>query len=458
LTRQFTERSVSKKYVLLTDHPFSSADFTVRSRLVRAGEKYISRSDGSGVEAETHFHVLKSVRTGHTLVQAVPVTGRTHQIRAQASSGGFPVLGDTAYGGPPFQRVCLHAAELKLSHPATGSPLRFAVEPDFEMSPPTALREGLFDPELTDGCRLIHGGSDRWPGWYIDRFGAYLVLTSEDNARLEPSQQKALEWWSARYRLSGIYHKHLSRQPVKDDKSKASAKLLSGQAVPEECVVRENGLRFVIRFNEGYSVGLFLDQRDNRRRLLNNHVAAGFAPGGAALKSAQVLNLFAYTCGFSVCAATAGACVTSVDLSRKYLEWGKDNFRLNGIDPVAHDFLYGDVFDWIRRLTRKRRTFDVILVDPPTFSRSREQGTFQVERDYGRLITLCLALLKANGVLMASTNAGGFKPEDFVAGVLTAARSAGRAVLQHQYFPQPPDFPVSRGEPAYLKTIWLRLD
>ena len=124
----------------------------------------------------------------------------------------------------------------------------------------------------------------------------------------------------------------------------------------EELVIRENGVNFAIRFNEGASVGLFLDQRDNRRRLLTNHVAAGFPlfPNGAA--GVQVLNVFAYTCAFSVCAARAGATTTSLDLSRKYLDWGRRNFQLNGLDPAQHDFIYGDAFDWLRRLAKKGRT------------------------------------------------------------------------------------------------------
>src|SRR6202040_322297 len=142
-------------------------------------------------------------------------------------------------------------------------------------------------------------------------------------------------------------------------------------------------LQFELSFNEGYSVGLFFDQRDNRRRLLVNHVAAEFPlfPGGA--DEAEVLNTFAYTCGFSVAAAKAGARATSLDLSKKYLEWGKRNFALNQLDPAAHDFIFGDVFDWLRRLAKKGRAFDVVILDPPTFSQSREAGTFQAEKDYG---------------------------------------------------------------------------
>jgi 23S rRNA (cytosine1962-C5)-methyltransferase len=157
-----------------------------------------------------------------------------------------------------------------------------------------------------------------------------------------------------------------------------------------------------------------------------------------------------------VCAALAGARTTSLDLSKKYLAWGRRNFELNGLDPDAHDFIFGDAFDWLRRLAKKRRQFDLIILDPPTFSQSKESGVFRAEKDFGRLVTAALPLLKPDGVLFASTNAAGLAPEEFLAEISSAIDKAGRRVVQEFYAPQPPDFPVSRAEPAYLKTCWLR--
>jgi 23S rRNA (cytosine1962-C5)-methyltransferase len=170
-----------------------------------------------------------------------------------------------------------------------------------------------------------------------------------------------------------------------------------------------------------------------------------------------MLNTFAYTCGFSVCAAKAGARTTSLDLSKKYLEWGKRNFALNGLDPAAHDFIFGDTFDWLRRLAKKGRAFDAVVLDPPTFSQSKEHGTFRAEKDYGKLVTGALPVLKPGGILFASTNAADWPPENFLADVDAAVHGAKRKILQRHYVPQPPDFPISRAEPAYLKTVWLRI-
>jgi 23S rRNA (cytosine1962-C5)-methyltransferase len=170
-----------------------------------------------------------------------------------------------------------------------------------------------------------------------------------------------------------------------------------------------------------------------------------------------VLNCFAYTCGFSVCAALGGARTTSLDLSRKYLDWGRRNFACNGLDPAAHDFIYGDVFDWLRRLTKQSRRFAVIILDPPTFSRSPGRGDFRAEVDYGRLVGLALPLLQPGGVLLAAANTARLEPAAFVGQVHAAIAGAGRRIVQQHYVPQPPDFPVTRDEPAYLKTLWLRV-
>jgi 23S rRNA (cytosine1962-C5)-methyltransferase len=187
--------------------------------------------------------------------------------------------------------------------------------------------------------------------------------------------------------------------------------------------------------------------------LLTSYGGAGFS-----LKTDLcVLNTFAYTCGFSVCAALAGARTTSLDLSKKYLEWGKRNFTLNGLDPAQHDFVYGDTFDWLKRFAKKGRSFNVIILDPPTFSQSKEHGVFRAEKDYGRLVKAALPVLDSGGVLFASTNAAELSPERFLAQINEAVVSSGRKIVQQHYVPQPPDFPISRSEPGYLKTVWLRV-
>jgi 23S rRNA (cytosine1962-C5)-methyltransferase len=466
LTEQFTKRSVHKKYLLLTDGPLKKDEWLVKSRIARAGERYVSGARGE--PAETRFTLLDSKFKiqNSKLLEAEPLTGRTHQIRVHAAENGFPVLGDTLYGGAPFQRVCLHAVKIILRHPASGKEVTFEASVDFTSDAREDLRAALIDVQETNAFRLVHGASDAWQGWYVERLGDYLLSQSAQD--LTEEQLRRLGEIAAPVR--GVYHKILSRHLRGANAKESSPGLVFGDAAPERFAVRENGTAFELSFNEGYSVGLFLDQRDNRRRFLTGHVATGFelydtqhATRLAAPKrneggnTPEILNVFAYTCGFSVCAAKGGARTTSLDLSKKYLEWGKRNFALNGIDPAEHDFIYGDAFDWLRRLAKKGRTFNVIVLDPPTFSQSKERGVFRVESHHGELVSVTLPLLKENGVLLASTNAAEWPAEKFLAAVEKSIQSARRKVLQQHYVPQPPDFPISRAEPAYLKTVWMQV-
>jgi 23S rRNA (cytosine1962-C5)-methyltransferase len=485
LTEQFTERGVRKKYLLLTDRLPRKSDFCVKTCLVRAGEKYISRPlHPGGVIAETRFNAggqtsLPDASRSYQ-VWAEPLTGKTHQIRVHAADQGFPILGDTLYGGTPASRVFLHAAELSFQHPATGKAIAFQSTANFEADPRLAIREALIDPQTTNAYRLIHGASDGRPGWHVDRLGDYLLSQSE--CPLGKSQTGELERITISFHLRGAYHKLLTRQMRTTSSTETSPELVLGEPAPPRFPILENGLRFHLSFEEGYSVGLFLDQRDNRRRLLTRHIGADFPlsrersadspvraitrhttrTGLSALQQHEapqlsVLNAFAYTCGFSIATAKAGATTSSLDLSKKYLAWGKENLAQNDLEPAGHDFILGDVFDWLRRLAKKQRIFDVILLDPPTFSQSKESGVFRVERDYRRLVALALPLLRPGGILFTSTNAANWPPEHFIESVEQSVGESRRKILQRLFFPQPPDFPVSKQQPAYLKTLWLRL-
>jgi 23S rRNA (cytosine1962-C5)-methyltransferase len=459
LTDQFTERRVHKKYLLLTDRKVPKKEFTVKTSLVRVGEKYASRAGGE--IAETKFTPIVDSKFGNSrlkMVSAEPLTGRTHQIRVHAAENGFPILGDTLYGGTASSRVFLHASEIAFIHPATNEPVKFFAAVDFNVEPRLALRSAIVEPDATNAFRVIHGASDGWPGWFVEKLGDFLLSQSE--SPLSVKQNEELSRLAKLFSALGAYHKILSRQVRRSTPADASPQLVFGEAAPERFEILENGVRYEMSFNEGYSVGLFLDQRDNRRRFLTGHIAADFPLFKLKIgnRKSEILNCFAYTCGFSVCAARAGARVTSLDLSKKYLEWGKRNFALNGLNPVAHDFIYGDTFDWLRRLAKKGRAFNAVALDPPTFSQSKEHGTFRAEKDYGKLVTAALPLVKPDGILFASTNAADWPSEKFLADMETAVRATKRKILQRHYVPQPPDFPISRAEPAYLKTVWMRIE
>jgi 23S rRNA (cytosine1962-C5)-methyltransferase len=457
LAKQFARRRVAKEYVLLSERRPAADTLTARSAIRKGAGRFESvagEEDPEAREAETRFTVLG--REGpHWRLRAEPLTGRSHQIRIHAADHGFPILGDARYGGAPFHRVCLHAARLGLRHPATNEPVAFEAPADFTRPARQALRAALIEPDATNVFRLVHGTPDGWPGWYVERWGGWLLASSEQPAG--DAEKARLAALLEETGAQGAAFKRLDRHLRGAATEAASPAPLLGEPPPESWLVRENGLRFEARFGEGGSVGLFPDQRDNRRRLLVNHVAAGFPVRPGGLAGAAVLNVFAYTCGFSVAAAAAGAVTTSLDLSRKHLDWGRRNFTASGLDPAAHDFIYGDAFDWLRRLARKGRRFDAVLLDPPTFSQSREHGVFRAATDYGGLVGAALPVLAPDGVLLASTNAATLAPEAFLAQVDAAVHAAGRRVTARHFAPQPPDFPVTRDEPAHLKTVWLRV-
>lgn len=278
----------------------------------------------------------------------------------------------------------------------------------------------------TDTLRLLDGRGDGllFDGLYLEDYaGRWLVQTDGRGASAPPE-------WLRECGARSISWKVLAQA------DRSGPQQWHGEPVEAPFTGRENGLAYQIDFSSGYSQGIFLDQRDNRARV-RNLAAAG--------EVRTMLNLFAYTCGFSVAAAAGGAQTTSVDLSRKYLDWGRVNFGLNGFAPEAHEFLSGDVFDWLRRLAKRGRRFDLVVVDPPTFSRDRDGKVFRVERDAVTLAAAAAKVLAPGGKLFFSSNSRGFLPGQ-LAGILHSALP-GRRV---ETVPMPADFP---GDP-YLQAVW----
>jgi 23S rRNA (cytosine1962-C5)-methyltransferase len=463
LTEEFTRHRVKKKYWLATDRTVRNTEYITETAIVRSGAKYLARPIHAGAElAKTNFCVLTvppvpfdSTTLGNVRwLEANPETGRTHQIRVHAANNGWPILGDSLYGGTPAPRLFLHAAELQLAHPATGKALLIRAPLNSWRRRGEDLRAAIIDPSETNACRLIHGASDGHGGIFADKLGENLLVSSA--RELSSEEQELCEEIGRLNGCVSFWHKNLLREMTSTAPAQSSPRRWGGAEVKAPFLVRENGLQYELSFQEGYSVGLFHDQRDNRRHLRHGYVAAGF-PNIIPAPGATLLNTFAYTCGFSISAAAAGFRTTSVDLSRKYLDWGKRNFVHNDLNPGKHDFIFGDAFDWLDRLARKGRLFDVVILDPPTFSQSKESGVFRARKDYGKLVIAALRVLKRPGTLFASSNAADWPAEEFCVAVESAVCRAGRKSVAMHYAPQPPDFPVSREEPAYLKTVWHHL-
>jgi 23S rRNA (cytosine1962-C5)-methyltransferase len=272
----------------------------------------------------------------------------------------------------------------------------------------------------TDALRIVDGTGDGFNDLAIDDFaGNWLVETKG----VFP------EWLKAAPQPASIYWKKLG--------DKESPRWIAGAKQEEQFVVSENGIKYWIDFTSGYSQGIFLDQRDNRLAL--RQMAAG----------KKVLNLFAYTCAFGVSAALGGGDTVNLDLSKRYLEWGKRNYALNGLDPEKHDFIYGDVADWLKRFRKKERKFDIILLDPPTFSRNDKGAIFTIEEGFTPLVEAAAALVAPGGTLMCCTNQRTMSPSEFRRLITDGLEDLPDWDLR--FTPIPSDF---SGE-DYLKTWWL---
>ncbi len=211
--------------------------------------------------------------------------------------------------------------------------------------------------------------------------------------------------------LSPLKTKAVYLKPFARDRSKMGGELpkvvteaapIAGEPLPEALIIREHGWNLEVRLYDGLSTGLFLDQRDNRR-----FVADWVKDRTRASDKPTVLNTFAYTCAFSVAAATAGATTASVDVSGRYLDWGKRNFEHNGLDPAHHRFAKMDTFEFFGYAKRKGMKFDLIILDPPSFaSGNKKKGIrpWSSIADYARLVGDAAALLNPKGVIFASTN------------------------------------------------------
>jgi 23S rRNA (cytosine1962-C5)-methyltransferase len=232
--------------------------------------------------------------------------------------------------------------------------------------------------------------------------------------------------------------------PREASRAQYRERLLWGAPI-DEITVSERGVRYAIRpLGAGLNVGLFLDMREVRSWLCDS-------AGGKT-----VLNLFAYTCSLGVSALLGGATrVLNLDLSRNYLAWGKRHYELNGLDVQQEDFVFGDAFDWLARFARRQQTFDIVILDPPSFSSSRT-STFSVENDYTRLTELAARVVAPGGMLLAATNHAATPDTRFDAWLRLGLTTAGRrAQFTHRWHEPAADFP---GPHPYLKVRALTLD
>ena len=227
--------------------------------------------------------------------------------------------------------------------------------------------------------------------------------------------------------------------PTKSERRESPALVIGDPSESLQTVATEWYLRFGIDFGTGYSPGLFLDQRENRRYV--RHIAPK-----------RLLNCFAYTCSFSVYAACNGAGTLNIDLSKKYLARGRENFALNNLSTLDHRFITDDVRSVLPRLARRGEKFDAIILDPPTFSRSPEGKTFQVQHDFEGLLMSALAVAERDAHVLVSTNCSALGERALEVMARYCLKETRRAAGFHRPL-RLPDFPPRAG----ASSIWLAL-
>jgi 23S rRNA (cytosine1962-C5)-methyltransferase len=295
-------------------------------------------------------------------------------------------------------------------------------------------------------ARLVNAEGDSLPGLTVDRYGDFLMvqyftLAWEKHLPLLTSALQEI------YAPKGIYGKYRPQETrkleaVKRDKS-SHGRLLGGELLTKPLIVRENGLLYRVDLLRDLHAGLFHDQRKNRlefRRLTSG---------------CRILNLFAYTGSFSVAAVAGGAVhVTSVDASGRYLDWTQDNFRLNNFDPRAHEFIAGDCFVELDRMLKAGRFFDIVFMDPPSFS-TTHKSRFTTSGGTAELVRKSIQLLAPLGLLVTSSNLQKMSSADYIKELRKGSLAAGRQLQIISVSGQGEDFPflASFPEGKYLKYV-----
>ncbi len=312
-------------------------------------------------------------------------------------------------------------------------------------------RSSLPTEGITDALRLVNAESDGLPGLIVDRYGAVIVLqllTAGMEARRALIAELLLALLKPRtlYERSDVEVRRRERLPLRKG-------LLHGAEPPRRVEVRENGLRFLVDVVAGHKTGFYLDQRENRA-LVRRWMRARRASGGGG----KLLNVFAYTGGFSLYALEGGATeVVEVDSSAEALALGAEIRQLNARGEIPVEARQADAFEALRQLRREGRRFDLIVLDPPKFAFTR-RDVQRAARGYKDINLQALHLLEPGGLLFTFSCSGAIGADLFRKIVFGAAVDAGREVQVIAQLRQGADHPVAITFPEgeYLKGLLCR--
>lgn len=315
----------------------------------------------------------------------------------------------------------------------------------FERKLNNAISQRLefYQSEETNAFRVFNGEGDGIGGLTIDYFNGYYLINWYSEGIYQFKNDIILSLKQL-VDSKGIYQKKRFAQSGKyideDD-------FVTGERAEFPLIVKENGVSFAIYLNDGAMVGVFLDQRDVRK-LIRDKYAEG----------KTVLNTFSYTGAFSIFAALGGAVkTTSVDLANRSQAKTIEQFSINGIDYEEQDIIVMDVFNYFKYAVKKQLKFDMVILDPPSFARSKKH-TFSAAKDYTDLLKQTIAITEKNGIIVASTNASSFDMKKFKSFIDKAFKESGSAYKLMEEFSLPEDFRTIQEfkQGDYLKVVFIQ--
>ena len=304
-------------------------------------------------------------------------------------------------------------------------------------------RKAFFENEDTTAFRVFNGEGDGIGGVTIDYFDGYYVINWYSKG-IYQFKEEIIQSITSQFPFKGIYQK--KRFDV-DGKYVEEDDFVTGEQGQFPLIVKENGIHFAVYLNEGAMVGVFLDQRDVRKAIRDRYA-----------EGKTVLNTFSYTGAFSVAAALGGATkTTSVDLANRSKSKTIEQFSMNGIDYEAQDIIVEDVFHYFKYAVKKNLKFDLVILDPPSFARSKKV-TFSAAKDYTNLLKQAITITEDHGVIVASTNSAAFDMKKFKGFIKTAFQECNEKYEILEEYSLPEDFRTIKEFPEgdYLKVVFIR--
>jgi 23S rRNA (cytosine1962-C5)-methyltransferase len=392
LSALFEKQEVQKTYYFLTDKTIESKSLKITSHIEKKQNTFANLN--LPPNSETDFDFVQNLGN-FFLWKAQPKTGKPHQIRLHAELAKIPILGDHVHGGSKYFRMALFAQKIEFSLDGVQHLFEakrrglFAEETAFDyvslLNECYIKRHRIYEIEEQESYRLVHDEAEQIRA---DIFADHLWIYDYSKNGLTDEEKDSVKSFADQKKLKLIIRHMLDRGHGVGGLESAT---LDSQE-ETNWIAAEEKVQYLLKLDSGFSAGLFLDQRENRK----------FVRKQALNK--RVLNLFSYTSGFSVNAALGHALeVTTVDVSSKFLDWGKENFTLNGLDSQRYEFFSQDSIVFLKGAIKLGRKWDFIICDPPTFGRSKD-GVWKLENDLPHLTNLMFQCLEDQGQILFTCN------------------------------------------------------